>query len=49
MKVTSTSDKVQISPEHDDYKWCSYNEAYYMLEKIENKKTLKMINEELTN
>ncbi len=32
MKVTSTSDKVQISPEHDDYKWFTEEEVKELLE-----------------
>ena len=32
MKVTSTSDKVQISPEHDDYNWFTEEEVKELLE-----------------
>ena len=40
---------VTLSEEHDDYKWCDFNEAYQWLGKDNNKNTLKMINEKLTN
>lgn len=40
---------IKLSEEHDDYKWCEFNEAYNLLEKENNKKTLKVINEELIN
>ena len=32
MKVTSTSDEVKISPEHDDYKWFTKSEIKELLE-----------------
>ncbi len=41
--------KIILSEEHDDYKWCSFTEAYDMLGKDNNKNTLKIINEELNN
>ena len=40
---------ITLSEEHDDYKWCDFNEAYQWLGKDNNKNTLKMINEKLTN
>ena len=40
---------ITLSEEHDDYKWCTFEEAYETLEKENNKNTLKMINEELEN
>ena len=40
---------VTLSEEHDDYKWCDFNEAYQWLGKDNNKNTLKMINEKLNN
>lgn len=40
---------VTLSEEHDDYKWCDFNEAYQWLGKDNNKNTLKMINEKLIN
>lgn len=40
---------ITLSEEHDDYKWCKFEEAYRTLEKDNNKNTLKMINEELEN
>lgn len=40
---------VTLSEEHNDYKWCDFNEAYQWLGKDNNKNTLKMINEKLTN
>jgi NUDIX domain len=36
-----------LSDEHEDYKWCEFNEAYQLLEKENNKNTLKLINSEL--
>lgn len=39
---------ITLSKEHDDYKWCTYEEAYNTLEKDNNKNTLKKINLELT-
>lgn len=41
--------KVKLSEEHDDYKWCSFDEAYHTLEKDNNKNSLKKINEELSS
>ena len=41
--------KVILSEEHDDYRWCDFEEAYLLLGKDNNKNTLKMINEELKN
>lgn len=41
--------KIILSEEHDDCKWCSFEEAYKNLEKENNKNTLKILNEELTN
>ncbi len=41
--------KVTLSEEHDEYKWCGFNEAYNTLGKDNNKNTLKLINEELEN
>ncbi len=38
---------VTLSEEHDDYKWCSFDEAYNMLGKDNNKNTLEKINSEL--
>ena len=40
---------ITLSEEHVDYKWCEFDEAYRMLEKDNNKDTLKMINNELEN
>ncbi len=40
---------VTLSEEHNDYKWCDFNEAYQWLGKDNNKNTLKMINEKLIN
>lgn len=40
---------VTLSEEHDDYKWCDFNDSYQLLGKDNNKNTLKMINEKLTN
>ena len=40
---------ITLSEEHDDYKWCDFNEAYQWLGKDNNKNTLKMINEKLNN
>ena len=40
---------VTLSEEHNDYKWCDFNEAYQWLGKDNNKNTLKMINEKLNN
>lgn len=40
---------VILSMEHDDYKWCNFEEAYKLLEKENNKTTLKIINEDLLN
>lgn len=40
---------ITLSEEHNDYKWCDFNEAYQWLGKDNNKNTLKMINEKLTN
>lgn len=40
---------ITLSEEHDDYKWCDFNETYQWLGKDNNKNTLKMINEKLTN
>lgn len=41
--------KIILSEEHDDYKWCSFEDAYEILEKENNKNTLKVLNEELTD
>lgn len=41
--------KIILSEEHDDYMWCDFDKAYGMLEKSNNKNTLKMINMELEN
>ena len=40
---------ITLSEEHDDYKWCDFNDSYQLLGKDNNKNTLKMINEKLTN
>ena len=49
MVELNKNEKVTLSEEHVDYKWCGFNEAYEMLGKDNNKATLKMINEELEN
>lgn len=41
--------KIILSEEHDDYKWCGFEDAYKTLEKENNKNTLKILNEELTD
>lgn len=38
---------VVLSEEHDDYKWCNFEEAYETLGKDNNKNTLKILNGEL--
>ncbi len=38
-----------ISWEHDDYKWCTYEEAQKLLVWQENKKALKLLNDILSN
>ena len=40
---------ITLSEEHDDYKWCDFNDSYQLLGKDNNKNTLKMINEKLNN
>ena len=41
--------KITLSKEHTNYKWCNFKEAYQTLEKENNKNTLKLINRELIN
>lgn len=41
--------KITLSKEHTNYKWCNFKEAYQILEKENNKNTLKLINRELIN
>ena len=36
--------KIQLSDEHVEYKWCDFNEAYDALGKENNKNTLKLVN-----
>ena len=35
--------KIQLSDEHVEYRWCDFSEAYDMLEKENNKNTLKFV------
>ncbi len=42
--------KVVLSPEeHEDYKWCSHDEAQTTLSKDNNKKSFQVINDHLTS
>ena len=41
--------KITLSKEHTNYKWCNFKEAYQTLEKENNKNTLKLMNKELIN
>ncbi len=38
---------IALSEEHDDFRWCDFDEAHQMLGKDNNKNTLKLINSEL--
>lgn len=38
---------ITLSEEHDDFRWCDFDEAYQTLGKDNNKNTLKLINSEL--
>ncbi len=35
--------KIKLSEEHDNYAWCSFEDAFNKLEKENNKKALKML------
>ena len=39
----SRKQKIQLSDEHVEYRWCDFSEAYDMLEKENNKNTLKFV------
>lgn len=40
----SPEDNIKISDEHEEYKWCNYNDAYDMIEFETNKYALKKLN-----
>ena len=44
----NSNEKITISREHTEYKWCSFKEALKMLKWKENKEALKKLNKILT-
>jgi rubrerythrin len=44
----SPNEKITISHEHTQHKWCTYKEALKLLKHKENKETLKKLNHILT-